>query len=117
MSERQNFAGGLLLGTLIGAAFGVLFAPAPGTETRDRLRREGEQLRDRTKEQADRLSEQARRTADEVVSRVRSTAGDMLDRGRSVMSERADRLRDAYQSGRDAALGGEGLDRRVDDID
>ncbi|HLN13149.1 MAG TPA: YtxH domain-containing protein [bacterium] len=117
MSERRDFAGGLLLGVLVGAALGVLFAPAAGNETRERLRREGEQLRDRAREQAERVTEQARRKADEVASRVRSTAGDVLERGRSVIEERAERLRDAYQAGRDSAFGREGGERRDDDAD
>jgi gas vesicle protein len=115
MSERRDFAGGLLLGVLVGAALGVLFAPAAGNETRERLRRESDQLRERAREHAERVAEQARRTADEVVSRVRSSAGDVIDRGRSVIEERAERLRDAYQSGRDAAFGREGGERRDDE--
>src|SRR5579875_889490 len=117
MNERRDFVAGVMLGALLGVALGILFAPAAGQETRDRLRREGEQLRARARDQADRVRRTAdevagrvRANADEIVTRVRSTAGDVLERGRGALDETTGRLRDAFESGREAVL------RRSDDV-
>tara|TARA_R110002049_G_scaffold307000_1_gene506384 strand:- start:1338 stop:1658 length:321 start_codon:yes stop_codon:yes gene_type:complete len=41
-----QFKGALVLGTLIGAAAGVLLAPEKGSVTRDKLKREGKDIKD-----------------------------------------------------------------------
>lgn len=119
MSERGNFAAGLVLGGVVGAALGVLLAPAPGDETRQKLRRKGEQLRDRAREHAmpvaDGAANRLRAHANDVATRVRSTAGDVIDRGRSVMEERSEHLPDALDSGQDTMLGKQSDPQRADD--
>jgi len=37
MGNKAEFLGGILLGALIGAALGLLFAPQPGTEIRAKV--------------------------------------------------------------------------------
>jgi gas vesicle protein len=39
MNDRRDLITGLTLGALIGVGLGILFAPATGEETRERLRR------------------------------------------------------------------------------
>lgn len=38
-SEKSGFFDGLLFGGLLGAALGVVFAPAAGEETRDKIKK------------------------------------------------------------------------------
>ena len=49
--------GALSLGALTGAAFGLLFAPAPGSETRSRLTYEASRLRRKPEALVDELGE------------------------------------------------------------
>lgn len=116
MNERRDFALGLCLGAMVGAALGILFAPQTGVETRARIRREGEGLSTRAREQAGQVAEQVRQRADEVagrirenadelVARARDAAGDAVERGRTVLEEKSERLRRAFQSGRDTVAG------------
>ncbi|HLW48881.1 MAG TPA: YtxH domain-containing protein [bacterium] len=111
MTERRDFTAGLVVGAMFGVALGLLFAPQPGTETRERLRREGERLRERARVKADDVAGQARRAAGDVADRMRTSdfvnramdaAGDAIARGRSAFEARSDRVRRAYEEGRSA---------------
>ena len=52
MSERNDgsFVGGLITGAIIGFVLGILFAPAPGSETRKILGEKGKELLQKGKE-------------------------------------------------------------------
>lgn len=56
MSERGSGLGAFLLGIVLGAVAGVLFAPARGEVTRRRLGRQVGELRDLAEERIDRLA-------------------------------------------------------------
>ena len=114
MDEPRDFLSGLIVGSLMGVALGLLFAPEAGERTRERVRKQSKEWTSRARERADEVTEQVRTTAgdvaervrdgaDEFAARARNTAGDVLQRGRTVVEEKSDRLRRAYREGRDAA--------------
>ena len=71
-----KFFGGLIVGTAVGTAIGLLFAPRSGKETRQALKRSAqnldlpqlaEEISSNVQYQADRLTEQAQRTIDDAL--------------------------------------------------
>ncbi|HTC57779.1 MAG TPA: YtxH domain-containing protein [Candidatus Sulfotelmatobacter sp.] len=88
MSDRESnsfvwFLAGLGLGALVG----VLYAPRPGSETRDVLRARAEEGRDYMRSRA---------------REARSQASEWVDRGRDVVSQQKEQFRAAYEAGRQA---------------
>ncbi len=71
----------------IGAAVGILYAPKPGDETRQRIREAAEEGRDSVKERARQAREQA---------------GSWADKGRDYLNQQKDQIRSAYEAGRQA---------------
>jgi gas vesicle protein len=76
-----------LAGLGIGTAVGVLYAPKPGYETRESLRRGAEEGRDVMQERARRYREQAQQWA---------------ERGKEALAEQKENLRSAFDAGRRA---------------
>jgi gas vesicle protein len=48
MGNKAEFLGGILLGALIGAALGLMFAPQPGTDTRAKIGEKAGEAKDTT---------------------------------------------------------------------
>ena len=68
----------LFIGAVVGAAFGVLFAPAKGTKTRRRLAKRGRQIRESFSDLKDTISgaienirEEGEEFADNIIEEVR----------------------------------------------
>ncbi|MGB8771838.1 MAG: YtxH domain-containing protein [Candidatus Korobacteraceae bacterium] len=88
MSDRDG-SGFLwfLAGLGIGAAVGILYAPKPGDETRQRIREVAEDSRDSVRERARQAREQA---------------GSWADKGREYLNQQKEQIRSAYEAGRQA---------------
>ena len=91
-----KFWGGLFVGTVIGAAAGILFAPRAGRETRQALKRSAqdlpqiaEELGSNVQYQADRLTEQAQRTIDEALIRLQEAIATGQEASRKLQEELA----------------------------
>jgi len=91
-----KFLGGLFVGTAIGAAVGILFAPRSGRETRQALKRSAqdlpqiaEELGSNVQYQADRLTEQAQRTIDEALVRLQEAIATGQEASRKLQEELA----------------------------
>ena len=76
-----------LAGLGVGAAVGVLYAPKPGSETRDSILTAAEEGRDVVQERARKYKEQAQQWA---------------DRGKDVIAQQKDNIRSAFDAGRQA---------------
>ncbi|MGA7338018.1 MAG: YtxH domain-containing protein, partial [Candidatus Sulfotelmatobacter sp.] len=86
MSDREsNTFVWFLAGLGLGALAGVLYAPRPGSETRDVLRSRAEEGRDYMRSRA---------------RDARSQASEWVDRGRDVVNQQKEQFRAAYEAGR-----------------
>ncbi len=74
MSENNSdlFAG-LLIGGLIGAALGILYAPKSGKETRDEIAGKANELLDKTKEEYEKAIERSKAAYDSAVKHLKGS--------------------------------------------
>ena len=71
MSERiEDFIKGLLIGGLIGAAVGVLYAPQSGKETREDICGKSEELLAKAKEEYQQVVDKGKKVYEAAVSRL-----------------------------------------------
>lgn len=95
----SNGVGMLLLGLALGAGAALLFAPASGAETRERIQREARRAGRRVKDMADDVTE----GLTDTVTRTRSKFDEQVERARDAVRSRVDAVGDAVDVGRDAA--------------
>lgn len=94
-----NAIGMLLLGLAVGAGAALLFAPASGEETRQRIRREARRATTRVKEMTDEVTTQF---ADKV-DRTRAGFDERVERARNAVRSRTRAVGDAVEAGREGA--------------
>jgi len=74
MSEKDDFAKGILtgalIGGLIGVAVGILVAPRSGEETRQELADKAKDFAEKVQDEYDILYDKARRTTDSLINRL-----------------------------------------------
>ena len=97
--DGKSGVGMLLLGLAIGAGAALLFAPASGEETRERLRGEADRARRTVKDAASAFGDQVT----EKVGRTRSRFDAQVDRARNAVGSRVDAVGEALDAGRGAA--------------
>jgi len=73
MSEGRDFdfLKGLLVGSLIGAAMGILFAPRSGKETREDIRRKSHDIYSKAREEYEEAVERSKRAYEGAVERLK----------------------------------------------
>ncbi len=76
-NENGKIFGSLLLGTIVGALAGILFAPKSGKETRDDLMTEADKLRAELEKYANDFSEKAKQAKADLEERLRKTEKDI----------------------------------------
>ena len=96
--------GGFLVGSVIGVATALLFAPRSGEETRAEIRDKAVELRDRTTETVKDTVSQAKSKAyeikDTVTDTVREKADELKQRGKHTVSRKLDDVSDAAETGK-----------------
>jgi gas vesicle protein len=76
-----------LAGVGIGTAVGILYAPRPGSETREVLRTKADEGRDFVRARA---------------QEAREHANEWVDKGREVVNQQKEQVRAAYEAGKHA---------------
>ena len=96
--------GGFLVGSVIGVATALLFAPRSGEETRAEIRDRAVDLRDRTTETVKDTVSQAKTKAyelkDTVTDTVREKAEELKQRGKHTVSRKLDDVAEAAETGK-----------------
>jgi gas vesicle protein len=74
MSEKDDFAKGIITGALIGGlagvVVGILIAPKSGAETRQEIAEKAKDFADRVQDEYDALYDKARRSTDTMIHRL-----------------------------------------------
>lgn len=92
--------GGFLVGSVIGVATALLFAPRSGEETRAEIRGKAVELRDRTTESVKDTVSQAKSKAYELKDTVAEKAEELKERGKQVVSRKLDDVSQAAETGK-----------------
>jgi gas vesicle protein len=90
------FLAGTLVGSLIGAAAALLYAPRSGEETRTVIREKGIELKDKAVERG----EEIRHKAEEVAAQTRERAADLQHRSATFIDEQRERIMHAVETGK-----------------
>jgi gas vesicle protein len=80
MADSGKFWGGLLIGSAIGAAAGILLTPRSGKETRRKLIQSGNKLTADAQYHADRLTDKLGDRLSEITESAQRTIGDTTER-------------------------------------
>lgn len=117
MSDRTgDFLKGLVIGGLVGAVIGILYAPKSGKETREEIGKKAEELLAKAKEEYEQTLEKSRKTYETAVSRLKkieeaarekvgeleAKAGEMVDKGKVSLEDNKSRLKKAIDAGVEA---------------
>jgi gas vesicle protein len=92
---------GFLVGSAIGAATALLFAPRAGVETRAEIRDKAVELRDRTTDTVKDTVTQAKSKAYELKDSVREKAEDLKNRGKYTVNKQLDRVSHTAEVGKE----------------
>ena len=92
--------GGFLVGSVIGVATALLFAPRSGEETRSEIRDRAVELRDRTTETVKDTVSQAKSKAYELKDTVVEKTEELKQRGKNTVSRKLDDVSEAAETGK-----------------
>ena len=92
--------GGFLVGSVIGVATALLFAPRSGEETRAEIRDKAVELRDRTTETVKDTVSQAKTKAAELKDTVVEKTEELKQRGKHTVSRKLDDVSEAAETGK-----------------
>jgi gas vesicle protein len=117
MSERSgDFIKGLVIGGLIGAALGILYAPKSGKETREDIAQKAEELVERAKAEYEKAVEKSKiayesaikrlkeleLSAREKVEEVEGKVSEFAQHSSETIQDNKNRLRKAINAGAEA---------------
>jgi gas vesicle protein len=103
MCKSEDFFAGLVVGGLIGAVIGILYAPKSGKETREEIGRKADELLTKAKEEYDLAVEKSRKAYEATVQRLKALEETALEKAEEVeekVEELAGRGKETLQEGK-----------------
>ena len=112
MSKSGDFIGGLIVGGLVGAVIGILYAPKSGKETREDIARKADEVLAKAKEEYNLAVEKSKKVYDATVARLKALeetakekveeAEDLAELGKESLQHGKTRLKKAIEAGVEA---------------
>lgn len=113
MSEKGDFVAGLIVGGLVGAVIGILYAPKSGKETREEIGRKADELLTKAKEEYEVAVEKSRRAYEATVERLKNLEAtakgkvedvaekvdELAGLGKETLQDQKSRLKKALEAG------------------
>lgn len=99
-SAAKPVLSGFLVGSMIGAATALLFAPRSGEETRTEIRNKAIELRDHATETVRDTVSQAKSKVEDVKDNVREKVEELKERGKYTVTRQLDRVSHAAETGK-----------------
>jgi gas vesicle protein len=93
MDSKGDLLAGVIIGTVIGVLGGVLFAPAPGKETREKIAEKGMEVKEKAlhsaQEHKDAIAESSRELIEELRKKLPKTRDvqDALDAAKQELNK------------------------------
>lgn len=84
MEREWDLVKGLVIGGLIGAAIGILFAPKSGKETRQDIADKADELLSKAKEEYEKAVERSKATYDAAVTRLSTAEGAVREKVKEI---------------------------------
>ena len=85
-TNKGDFLVGLLVGSALGAALGLLYAPHSGDETRDTIKRKGIEIKDSAADVYDQVKDQTTTIASQVKDSAANLASSVKDSTTNAVS-------------------------------
>jgi gas vesicle protein len=98
MSQKKEFVLGMLIGSAVGAACALLYAPQGGSDTRELIRHKGSEA----KEKVAGVATNVKQTVTEKADQIRSSTHDLVDRGKGFVETKKSQLTAAVDAGKEA---------------
>jgi gas vesicle protein len=116
MNKSGDFIAGILVGGMIGAVIGILYAPKSGKETRDEIGRKADELLASAKEEYEHAVEKSRKVYETTVQRLKALEAtaqekaeaalekvdELAGAGKETLQDGKSRLQKAFAAGVDA---------------
>jgi gas vesicle protein len=98
MSQKKEFVMGMLIGSAVGAAVAILYAPQGGTDTRELIRHKGTEAKEKVTEVASNVKSTVGQKADQI----RTTTHDLVDKGKGFVETKKSQITAAVDAGKEA---------------
>jgi len=87
-----------LLGGIVGATIALLYAPAPGEQTRKRIRQASDEMQNNVRQSYGRIKDKA----EIEFSRMKDRASGSVNQAKEYYEQKKSKVREAYQEGKRA---------------